>query len=613
MHRHLTYCLVCFLLLVASTCVPAQDQIYFQGFEGEEADLMYTPNVPAYGTGTLPTWNVVTRCKGITPYAGDYFWGVRDADNALSNTPVSTLSFDAGNICDLTAARFVFAYHIIGYDGGDDFGYELYLDGFLHERTVLVDGKNGGGVSTDGWVTDTVSIPGTAQTARLLLFFDQNGDDAAGIDNVQLLASGTGGNCAATCGIALEEPRYDCATLTDGADALTLTLPYRGAEAGVSVAIAGGTVGGDDPALVQDGKIVVSDLREGQHYRLTVTGGDCDLALDLAAPADQCAQSDVVINELLPDPAEDVNQDGLISPADEFVEIYNAGQAAVDLTDYSVHEGSNAGARFVFPGGSVLEPGESFIVLAGGEAEQISMGCDFGIARGFLGLNNNGPETVTLRDPAGRVVAQASYDGAPEGESLVLHPDGNLAGGYQPHTSVRPTTSSACASASLPVEVVYFTATAMTDAVRLDWVTQHEVDNDHFTVERSKGGVAFTPLGKVPAGDGTYVFVDTHPLPGQNLYRLRQRDLDGTETLYGPISVRLDSGTISLYPNPTAGKLFLTGEVDPEAPVTVYRSDGQIVHRAHGETINVTHLPAGSYYLRLRRGAGAESFRFIKE
>ena len=139
------------------------------------------------------------------------------------------------------------------------------------------------------------------------------------------------------------------------------------------------------------------------------------------------------------------------------------------------------------------------------------------------------------------------------------------------------------------------------------------MDNDYFTVERSKGGIDFDTLARVPAGDGTYVFVDAHPFPGQNLYRLRQRDLDGTETLYGPISVRLDSGTVSLYPNPTAGKLFLTGEVDAEAPVTVYRSDGQVVHRAHGETINVTHLPAGSYYLRLRRGSGAESFRFIKE
>ncbi len=106
--------------------------------------------------------------------------------------------------------RFVFAYNVVGYDGGDDFGYELYLDGFLHERVVLIDGRNGGGVSTDGWVTDTVRIPGTAQTARLEVYFDQNGDDVAGLDNLQLLASGTDGSCNAVCGVKLRKPRLDC-------------------------------------------------------------------------------------------------------------------------------------------------------------------------------------------------------------------------------------------------------------------------------------------------------------------------------------------------------------------------------------------------------------------
>ena len=606
------------LLLVVVLCTrgPAQDTIFYQGFEGpEEGGLDYTTNVPPYGSGGLPTWNAVPRLKGIAaPYAGDYFWGVRDADNALASEPVGRLTFDAGEICHLTSARFVYAYNVVGYDGGDDFGYELYLDGFLKKKVIVVDGRNGGGVSTDGWVSDTVAIPGTAQTAKLVFFFDQNGDDVAGLDNLQLLATGTGGSCNAVCGLKLGKPKLDCEAFTDVADGVRLTLPYTGAEVGARVTIDGGTIGGDDPGAVQDGKIEVTDLQEGQTYILRVTGGDCELELLIDVPATQCAPSDLVINEVLADPAEDVNQDGVVSAADEFVEIYNVGDQTVEVGGFTLHDASNSGPRFTFPTGAVLGPRESFVVFAGG-SDALALPCDYGIASGFLGLNNDTPEAVTLRKPDGQVVAQASFDDAPDGESLVLFPDGNTAGGYQPYSSVYPgATASPCASVvAAPVELLYFTATALRDAVRLDWATAHEENNDRFVVERSKAGRIFTEIGQVIAGDGTYVLVDVTPFPGQNFYRLRQRDFDGTEAVYGPIGVRLDSGTINLYPNPAVSKVFLNGEIDPQQPVTVYRSDGRVMLKTQGATIDVSRFPAGSYYLRLRRGAEAHSLRFIKE
>ena len=605
------------LLYVLSTCGPAQDTLYIQGFEGaREGQLDYTTNVPPYGTGGLPTWNVVSRIKGIeTAYADDHFWAARDADNALASDPVGRVIFDAGEICSLTSARFVFAYNVVGYDGGDDFGYELYLDGFLHEQVVLVDGRNGGGVSSDGWVTDTVRIPGTAQTARLEVYFDQNGDDVAGLDNFQLLASGTGGSCNAVCGVKLGKPRLDCTAFTAAADAVRLSLPYRGAEAGVSVIVDGGAaVTGDDPAKVQDGKIVVEDLLEGQSYVVRVSGGDCALELPLEVPADQCAPSDLVINEVLADPGEDMNQDGKVNAGDEFVEIYNVGDRPVEVSGFTLHDGSNSGPRFTFPEGAVLGPRESFVVFAE-ESEALTLPCNFGTASGFLGLNNDTPETVMLRNPAGRVVARAAFEDAPDGESLTLHPDGNTAGGYRPYTSVDPATkASPCATVvAAPVELLYFNAAPLQRAVRLDWATASEQDNAGFVLERSKAGDVFTEIGWVPAGDGFYAYVDDRPFPGQNLYRLRQRDFDGTETIYGPISVRLDSGTIALYPNPAVSKVYLTGELDPEQPVVVYRSDGRVMAETQGTTIDVSTFPAGSYYLRLRRDSGASSLRFIKE
>ena len=610
------YSLLLLLLFTGwpGTRVPAQETVHRQGFEGSpEETLPCVPSTEAYGVGNVPTWNRVEALGGIAaPADGRYFWGVRDAQNAITGTAVSELAFDAGNICALTSARFVFEYNVIGYDGGDDFGYALYLDGFLHETEVLVDGANGGGVSTPGWVTHAVAIPGTAQTAKLVLYFDQNGDDVAGIDNVRLVATGNDGNCTPVCGIRLGEESVNCSGFTDAADELTLRVRYSGAELGARVSVAGAVVGGDDPAGVQDGVIEISGLLEGTPYLLEVTGGDCALERPLSYPADQCAPSPLVINEILAAPGEDTNGDGVVSPADEFVELFNTADAAQDVSGFTLHDASNSGPRFTFPEGASLGAGERFVIFA--SEGTVPDGCAFGVASGFLGLNDSSPESVSLREPGGRIVAQASFDAAPRGESLVLSPDGNLAGGYHVHSTVVPDASSSpCVQQNLPVELLTFTAVPLTGAVRLDWTTAREVDNDHFIVERSKAGPEFTAIGTVQAGTGTYAFVDEAPFPGQNLYRLRQVDLDGTEAVHRTVFVRLDSGLIRPYPNPAHHRLHFTGEIGEDERVEVYHADGRLLLTGRGATVNVSRLPAGSYYLRLRRASGVVSFRFMKE
>ncbi|THH37575.1 lamin tail domain-containing protein [Neolewinella litorea] len=615
MNAHLYPCLLV-LLLTASpgTRGRAQDTIARQNFEPvAQPVLTYTTETAPYGSGGIPTWNVVDRIRGIEDAAdGTRFWAARDVENTISGAPRSAITFDAGNICSLTSARFVFAYRVVGYDGGDDFGYVLHLDGFPEPEVILIDGRNGGGISTDGWVYDTVAIPGTAQTAALSLFFDQNGDDVAAIDDVQLLATGNQGSCRPICGIRLGEPVVSCESFTPDADELQLRIPYSGGESGVSVTSSTGIIGGDDPASQADGTITLGRLPEGEVHVLRVKGGDCDLTLQLAYPADWCTPSDLVINEVLADPGEDINGDGVINGADEFVEIYNRGTVDHDLGGHTVHEGSNSGARFTFPAGTVLAPNATFLVLAGGGS--LNPDCAHGIASGFLGLNNDSPETVTLRDPDGKVIAQFSVEDAPAGESLVLSPDGNLDGGYQLHTAVAGTPSSACVeTARLPVVLQSFTATSLHDAVRLDWRTTQETDNEVFVVERSKSGRSFREIGRVPAGNGRYFFVDYAPFPGQNIYRLRQLDTDGQETVFGPRLVRLDSGTVRVYPNPTSGKLFLSGEIEPDAVASVHRPDGRRVLSFRGGAVNVRALPAGVYYLRIRRASSSESFRFIKE
>ena len=604
------------LILLVWYGTRATSQTVYMAHDFEDSggnSLPCVPDVEPYGDGEVPTWNRVAGLPGIeTAAEGTFFWGARDVENDRSGSAVARLRFDAGNICNLTSARFSFAYNVVGYDAGDDFGYELYLDGFLDHAAVLVDGRNGGGAGTEGWVRHEVPIPGRAQTATLVVYFDQNGDDVAGVDDVRVEATGDDGNCQPVCGLRLGSPRIHCLSLTPDPDALQLTIPYTGGESGVSVLTSTGTVSGDDPAVTQDGTIVITGMTEGSFELVAVRGGDCELEVPLELPPDQCHPSDVVINEVLADPGHDANGDGAVNAGDEFVELYNTGPTAVDVSGLRLHDGSNSGPRFTFPAGTLLGAGETYTIFAA--AGGLPATCAYGAAAGFLGLNNDSPESVILRAADGRVVAQMDFADAPEGESLTLSPDGNLAGGYHPHGTIDGNPASVCAAgADLPVVLSDFRATALYDAVRLDWTTEAEQNALRFTVERSKDGVVFDSIGSVSAGKSSYVYMDLRPLPGRSLYRLRQVDLDGSASYYGPVSVRLDSGLIRLFPNPVAGRLRITGDVGPEQEVVIFHADGRPARRGHGNAIDVRGLPAGVYYLRLPGRSDAPPLRFMKE
>ncbi|MBL0309811.1 MAG: T9SS type A sorting domain-containing protein [Bacteroidetes bacterium] len=99
---------------------------------------------------------------------------------------------------------------------------------------------------------------------------------------------------------------------------------------------------------------------------------------------------------------------------------------------------------------------------------------------------------------------------------------------------------------ALPVELLEFTAWAEGEVVRLKWMTAIEINNDYFTVERSRDGVNFSDLFMVDgAGNSTAVLTyretDKQPLSGVSYYRLRQTDFDGTTTHSQIVAVSFNS------------------------------------------------------------------------
>jgi hypothetical protein len=114
----------------------------------------------------------------------------------------------------------------------------------------------------------------------------------------------------------------------------------------------------------------------------------------------------------------------------------------------------------------------------------------------------------------------------------------------------------------LPVELLSFTAKLDGTQVLLDWNTASEIDNDYFTIDKTKDTRKFAEVARVKGAGTTnmasvYATIDKTPYTGVSYYRLRQTDFDGHVTDMGMVAINNSGGsetqTLIVFPNPAQG------------------------------------------------------------
>ncbi|HNM31028.1 MAG TPA: FG-GAP-like repeat-containing protein, partial [Chitinophagales bacterium] len=157
----------------------------------------------------------------------------------------------------------------------------------------------------------------------------------------------------------------------------------------------------------------------------------------------------------------------------------------------------------------------------------------------------------------------------------------------------------------LPIELTDFTGSQQGHAVKLEWTTASELNNDKFIIERSSNGDDFDAIGIV-SGAGTteivhnYQFFDQAPAGGINYYRLKQVDLDGAFTYSQMIVVEVsgEASYLKIYPNPSNG-LCTIMNTDGSSEIVMLNELGEVVYTITGNAnithINIGQLPAGMY------------------
>lgn len=171
----------------------------------------------------------------------------------------------------------------------------------------------------------------------------------------------------------------------------------------------------------------------------------------------------------------------------------------------------------------------------------------------------------------------------------------------------------------LPVELASFRGTADGSTAVLEWETLTETNNDGFQVEHQRpGDNAFETAG-YRNGQGTtntpsrYSFRVANLEPGAHAFRLRQVDIDGTETVIDPVtvSIALDQPlVVSVSPNPVRGQGTVSVQVQDASDVRIdlYNVLGQRMRTLHRGQIrpgaarripvDASNLPSGTYFVR---------------
>jgi hypothetical protein len=185
---------------------------------------------------------------------------------------------------------------------------------------------------------------------------------------------------------------------------------------------------------------------------------------------------------------------------------------------------------------------------------------------------------------------------------------------------------STCVNNTLPVHLLYFTATAQQNrTVLVSWATATEEKNAYFIIERSKDGKNFEPIGSID-GNGnsqqkiSYEYTDLYPEAGTSYYRLRQVDYDGTAA-YSEIKAVsfISAASISIYPNPNNGNFKVSFVSDGTTEITISDILGQTVYTAllEGKSLDgkdiQTSLAKGTYFLHVNSSDVHQVSKFVVE
>jgi hypothetical protein len=176
----------------------------------------------------------------------------------------------------------------------------------------------------------------------------------------------------------------------------------------------------------------------------------------------------------------------------------------------------------------------------------------------------------------------------------------------------------------LPATGVHLNAALNGNDVALSWVTETEINSDHFEIERSTDNINFSRIGTKPSAGNSastvhYAYSDPSMAAPVYFYRLKLVDMNGQYVYSNVAIVRKPNGVkgVRVFPNPVTDLVNIEfvnakGKYD----ITFYNQSGQKVMNRMAtiestvQYVNMAKgtLPPGSYLISARNTETNENY-----
>ncbi len=174
----------------------------------------------------------------------------------------------------------------------------------------------------------------------------------------------------------------------------------------------------------------------------------------------------------------------------------------------------------------------------------------------------------------------------------------------------------------MPLQLLNFSCSKNNEAVQLMWQTTHEMNTDHFCVQRSSNGKTFSNIFSITAnnkvGVHKYNAKDLSPAEGINYYRLKMADKDGKTTYSSIVTASFAYRQMAkAFPNPCNGHFNLL--LNSEAIVTITSQSGTLIkstflHPVNGQSLPFNlQQPPGIYLIKITTSHSEQVSKLVIE
>ena len=253
----------------------------------------------------------------------------------------------------------------------------------------------------------------------------------------------------------------------------------------------------------------------------------------------------------------------------------------------------------------------------------------------YFAFNNVNSLFVTKIDGG----SDGTFIPAPDPTAKLLTPTfTSVTGGYMATITVNSFSTFyihplAFPNAPLPVELISFIGWNDGNINKLEWKTASETKTQKFDIEKQDLQGNWNIIGSTNAAGNstsllTYIFDDNNPIIGDNYYRIKIVDNDGTyeysKTINVPLSETVVSGIVGVYPNPTGGLLNVilqsTAVYNTDIRIfdvlgkSILNNNTNLVRGINNLQFNFDDLASGTYILQFADNKGKlHSTKFVKE